>query len=95
MIVGNLIKQSAEEVWDSPGMEYWDTLMPRQCSACTLFAACHGGCRATALMLGARKDPLIRQPFVRRSGRSRAADGATRGIPRPPQAKDHGHIRRS
>jgi radical SAM protein with 4Fe4S-binding SPASM domain len=67
LVIGNLRRQSVEEIWSSPGMVYWNGLVPRQCSACKLFAACHGGCRAMALLQGTRKDPLIRRPFVSRS----------------------------
>jgi radical SAM protein with 4Fe4S-binding SPASM domain len=77
LVVGNLIRQSVEEIWRSSGMDRWEALGPRQCGVCELFAACHGGCRAMALLLNAHKDPLIRRPFVRRSDRSSAAGAGT------------------
>lgn len=59
LFVGDLRQQSVEEVWHSPEMAYWDALVPAQCNSCRLFADCHGGCRATAMLLAMSRDPLI------------------------------------
>jgi radical SAM protein with 4Fe4S-binding SPASM domain len=65
LVAGSLRWQSAEDIWRSPGMDYWEALLPKQCSSCGLFSACHGGCRAMAMLMKSRKDPLIGRPFVR------------------------------
>ena len=41
-------------------MAVWRSLVPVSCASCAAFAACHGGCRAQALLTGQVQDPLIR-----------------------------------
>jgi radical SAM protein with 4Fe4S-binding SPASM domain len=59
MIAGDLMQQSVEEIWHSPHMARWRSLVPSQCRDCSLVASCQGGCRAQALILGRDADPLI------------------------------------
>jgi AdoMet-dependent heme synthase len=59
LIVGDLGSQSVEEVWHGDGMAHWRSLVPDDCTACSAFATCHGGCRAQAMLTEQEKDPLI------------------------------------
>jgi radical SAM protein with 4Fe4S-binding SPASM domain len=59
LIVGNLLKQSQSDIWNSEGMMVWDALVPSGCHNCNDFNICHGGCRASALLLQQQRDPLI------------------------------------
>jgi radical SAM protein with 4Fe4S-binding SPASM domain len=61
---GNLLEQSLEEIWHSAAMEAWRGMIPVECMGCREFAMCRGGCRATALLRGLDKDPLIRKPVI-------------------------------
>jgi len=59
MVAGDLLQQSVEEIWYSPDMARWRSLVPSQCTDCSLIASCQGGCRAQALLVGQDADPLI------------------------------------
>lgn len=63
LTVGNLLEQSVEEVWYSEGMRRWREMISLQCRSCAEFYACHGGCRAQAILRGLKKDPLMRLAF--------------------------------
>lgn len=64
VILGNLREDTIEAIWNAPTVDQWAALLPKQCSICSLLHLCHGGCRATALLQGRRKDPLIGRPFT-------------------------------
>jgi radical SAM protein with 4Fe4S-binding SPASM domain len=60
LCIGNVLRSSLLELWQSDAMMNWRTL-PSQCGACAQLRRCRGGCRAERLIRGA--DPLVRQPF--------------------------------
>jgi radical SAM protein with 4Fe4S-binding SPASM domain len=62
LVAGDLRTQSVEEVWQSPVMAHWRSLLPADCETCPAFATCHGGCRAQALLTGHVQDPLMQAP---------------------------------
>ena len=64
LMCGNLLEQSLEEIWRSPAMEAWRGMIPVECTGCREFAVCRGGCRATAILRGLEKDPLIGKPVL-------------------------------
>ncbi|MEJ2208625.1 MAG: radical SAM protein [Anaerolineae bacterium] len=66
LICGNLLEQSVDEIWHSPGMEQWRGACPAACHACPALATCRGGCRAEALLWGDGADPLMRAPLPAR-----------------------------
>ena len=57
---GNLLEQSLEEIWHSAAMEAWRGKIPEECIGCEEFEVCRGGCRATAMLRGLRRNPLMR-----------------------------------
>jgi radical SAM protein with 4Fe4S-binding SPASM domain len=63
LVCGNLLTQSLEEIWHSAAMEAWRGMIPEECIGCEEFERCRGGCRATAMLRGLRKDPLMRVPI--------------------------------
>jgi len=63
LVCGNLLTQSLEEIWHSAAMEAWRGRIPEECIGCEEFEVCRGGCRATAMLRGLRKDPLMRVPI--------------------------------
>lgn len=63
-ICGNLLEQSIEEIWNSEEMQRWRKMIPKQCYSCSEFGACHGGCRALAMLLERDKDHLIGKPVL-------------------------------
>jgi radical SAM protein with 4Fe4S-binding SPASM domain len=63
-IVGDLRTQSVQEVWIGQRMSAWRSLVPAECAPCPAYAACHGGCRAEAMLTGQDWDPLIRGPLA-------------------------------
>jgi len=68
LVAGDLLTQSVEEVWQGEVMAHWRSLVPAACATCPAFAACHGGCRAQAMLAGRAQDPLVRvQPVARPS----------------------------
>ena len=60
LVAGDLRTQSVEEVWQGQAMARWRSLVPAGCATCPALAACHGGCRAQALLAGQDQDPLVR-----------------------------------
>jgi radical SAM protein with 4Fe4S-binding SPASM domain len=64
LTVGDLRTQRVEEAWRGAAMAYWRSLVPDDCITCSIFAICHGGCRAQALLTGHSQDPLIQAPLI-------------------------------
>jgi len=64
LVCGNLLTQSLEEIWHSAAMEAWREMIPEGCVGCSQFEVCRGGCRATAMLRGLERDPLIGKPVV-------------------------------
>lgn len=61
---GNLLKVPLLEAWNSPPMKEWREMIPPACEQhCDAFSQCHGGCRATALIRGLDRDPLMTAPL--------------------------------
>jgi radical SAM protein with 4Fe4S-binding SPASM domain len=63
LVAGNLRTAPIESIWHGPQMARWRDMVPVDCKACAAYAACHGGCRAQALLSGKAHDPLLRQPL--------------------------------
>lgn len=57
--VGNVFDEPLETLWQSDGMQRWRGLIPDECIVCSASSACHGGCRADAVLQGLSRDPLI------------------------------------
>ncbi len=63
LIAGNLLTQSVEEAWQSNEMERFRGTIPDACHSCGAFSSCHGGCKAVAMELGLKHDPLMSHPI--------------------------------
>jgi len=63
---GNLFEHSIEEMWRSEKAHWWRNLIPQACYQCAEFDGCRGGCKAMALQLDRRRDPLMRRPLVQK-----------------------------
>ncbi len=64
LVAGDLNAQPVEDVWHSAVMNRWREMLPEGCAGCAALAACHGGCRAQAMLVGAGQDPLIGEPLA-------------------------------
>lgn len=62
-MAGNLLHQSLDSVWRSNTMQAWRDLIPDECSTCSAFSTCHGGCRADMVLKGVQRDPLMTIPL--------------------------------
>ncbi len=63
LVAGNVLQTPIAELWHSEVMGSWRDLIPSECHRCSAYATCHGGCRAQALLVGERKDPLMQGPL--------------------------------
>jgi radical SAM protein with 4Fe4S-binding SPASM domain len=61
LICGNLLESSVEEIWQSPEMQGWRSSVPAGCATCPSLPTCRGGCRAQAMLLGLKADPLMQK----------------------------------
>jgi radical SAM protein with 4Fe4S-binding SPASM domain len=59
-IVGNILKESLDVLWENETMEGWRELTPDDCIACGAYEQCHGGCRAMREIHPSENDPLMR-----------------------------------
>ncbi len=64
LVCGNLLTQSLEEIWHSAAMMKWREMIPNECRRCLAFEKCRGGCRATAMLRGLERDPLMNIPIL-------------------------------
>lgn len=48
VVIGNIYKNSIDEIITSPYNQQWVDIVPEYCSECTLFDKCLGGCRAAS-----------------------------------------------
>ncbi|MGB0389523.1 MAG: SPASM domain-containing protein, partial [Ardenticatenaceae bacterium] len=62
-IAGNLLTQPLEMLWHSATMNAWRDLIPDECTTCSAFSTCHGGCRADMVLKGVKRDPLMTMPL--------------------------------
>lgn len=62
-VTGSLLTHTIEDVWHSPRMEAWRTLVPAECKGCAAYENCHGGCRAEAMLRPALSYSLPRSPY--------------------------------
>jgi len=60
--LGDLRQQSLAEILDSSAARSWRAFVPTECTACALSLACHGGCRAEALLRAPASYSLPRLP---------------------------------
>lgn len=63
--LGNILKQSIEEIWASKRLIKWLEDIPEECKKCIYINVCPGGSRGLANYLGLEKDPLIRDPITK------------------------------
>jgi radical SAM protein with 4Fe4S-binding SPASM domain len=61
-VAGNLLAQPLGHIWHAPAMQTWRQMLPADCRECSVFARCHGGCRADAQLNGSQHDPLMASP---------------------------------
>jgi radical SAM protein with 4Fe4S-binding SPASM domain len=62
--VGNIFKQSLEEIFDNPYVFEWGELDMEFCRSCMRLQECKGGCRAASEQMGfslKREDPIIHE----------------------------------
>lgn len=60
--IGNIYESSFEELFSTPYVKSWETVIPEFCKECELWEKCRGGCRAASEQLGksiAEADPII------------------------------------
>jgi AdoMet-dependent heme synthase len=62
-LIGSLREMPLYDLWHSPAMAAWRALMPTDCTACAIFAQCHGGCRAIQELRPSQRDPLRGHPL--------------------------------
>jgi len=63
---GNLFEHSIKDLWRSELARWWRNLIPQACYQCAEFDSCRGGCKAMALQLDKRQDPLMRKPLIKK-----------------------------
>lgn len=63
LILGNLLRESLDEILHSDKTKRWREYMPDPCRECAASDICGGGCKADALLNNRPHDTLIRQPF--------------------------------
>lgn len=60
---GNLLKTDFNKIWGGKIMKKWRGYYPSICKGCSKFYDCRSGCKALALTLSAKHDPLIKGPI--------------------------------
>jgi radical SAM protein with 4Fe4S-binding SPASM domain len=63
LIVGNVLEQSIEVLWQSEKMNTWRALSPNECRQCSEFSVCRGGCKAMIEIRQLARDPLATNPI--------------------------------
>lgn len=58
-IMGNILKESLKEIWESKQIRQWLNKISKECEKCDFLPDCHGGCKAFSTNLGISKDPLM------------------------------------
>ncbi len=64
IVVGDILKQSVEEILSSPQMAHWNSMLPDECAGCALAAYCNGGCRAEAILRPRSTYYIERRPIL-------------------------------
>lgn len=64
LIAGNLLDESMDTIWHNDVMAYWRGLIPQECTNCSVYGVCRGGCRAQAATYNQAQDPLMKTPLV-------------------------------
>ncbi len=62
VVLGNIFKQSLNEIFNSEQALLWTNTIPHHCSTCQLFSQCNAGCRAASEQLNGSldyPDPVI------------------------------------
>jgi radical SAM protein with 4Fe4S-binding SPASM domain len=60
--IGNIYKNSLEEIFNAEYVKSWREIVPEYCSDCYLYSSCFGGCRAASEQLGLglnHPDPVL------------------------------------
>ena len=64
VVVGNMYKQSLDDIFANPYISEWDDLNLSFCSDCVRLSKCKGGCRAASEQVGLsldNEDPIVRK----------------------------------
>ena len=62
VVLGNIMKNTVDEIFNSPQLAEWRDVVPGYCKDCKEFATCRGGCRAASQQCGKSldtPDPVI------------------------------------
>lgn len=52
IVMGNIFKDSMEDIFESDYVKSWATTNPEHCSDCSIYDRCKGGCRAASEQMG-------------------------------------------
>jgi len=63
MGLGNIFKQTIEEIWSSPLIKGYRSFVPKDCVSCAVVDSCHGGATSVLIQHGLANDPLFVQPL--------------------------------
>jgi len=63
-VLGNLLQQPIEEIWQGEPAGAWRALIPPACATCAEFARCRGACKAMAYHMRQARDPLMQEPLA-------------------------------
>jgi radical SAM protein with 4Fe4S-binding SPASM domain len=62
VVLGNIFRNTVEEIFNSPALNEWRDTVPEFCKGCNDFSTCKGGCRAASQQCGKTldtPDPII------------------------------------
>jgi radical SAM protein with 4Fe4S-binding SPASM domain len=58
-VIGNLFKNTIDEIWNSTTLDLWRGYVPPACRGCPEYSFCGGGCQALAIDSIDGNDPLV------------------------------------
>jgi radical SAM protein with 4Fe4S-binding SPASM domain len=64
VVVGNIYTDSLDVLFNSNYAQEWKEIIPKECSGCSDYPKCLGGCRAASEQIGLKlsnADPIIKQ----------------------------------
>ena len=63
-VTGNILTGSLADAWHSDVMNKWRALTSNECTSCSYFSKCRGGCKADAVLNDIERDPLMHAVFL-------------------------------
>lgn len=63
-LCGNLLADEFTNLWDNDSFQMWRQLTPSECTSCSVFSSCGGGCKAMNLTWKIGRDPLMLEPLI-------------------------------